>query len=188
MDKPSTPLAAAAVGERLNAWADEPHRIVALLPDGPRTHGEALWDALQPSGLLQRTPSKYPYDVRPRNPAAMNAALGRKVPAEDAALWIQATLINKPPKDDGDARAARAGALAHDLAELLGPDADWRSNGGYGLRHDPRGRPVPEDESLTLSGGHWAGWCVPVTTADTDAAIVGRGAGHCLVIVTCEFG
>lgn len=118
----------------------------------------------------------------------MNAALGRRVPVEDAPLWIRATLINKLPKDDGDARGARAGALAHDLAKLLGPDADWRSNGGYGLRHDPRGKPVPEDELLTLSGGHWAGWCVPVTTADVDAAIVGWGAGHCLVIVTCEFG
>lgn len=60
-----------------------------------------------------------------------------------------------------------ADAIANGLVALLGPDADWRAN-GYAAYREGANRSVS-----------WA----PVTEATFDAAVVGIGNGHAVVIV-----
>ena len=60
-----------------------------------------------------------------------------------------------------------ADAVAAALADLLGPDADWRANGFAAYREGADGN---------------VSWS-PVTEATFDAAVVGVGGGHAVVIV-----
>ncbi|MFK0259331.1 hypothetical protein [Streptomyces sp. NPDC090445] len=56
------------------------------------------------------------------------------------------------------------------LAELLGPDADWRANGHAAYRESALGNVT------------WT----PVTGATFDAAVVGIGNGRAVVVVATD--
>ncbi|MGW1993813.1 hypothetical protein [Embleya sp. NPDC001921] len=190
MDESSTlPPDAAHVGNRLSEWADDDERVGAMMPDGPRSHGEACWSVLEPMGLVRRQPPGEAHDG-PRDPAELDAALRRRLTVDSAPLWIMATLTQFLAMDGGPPEefVAKARALADDLVELLGPEGDWRANGDYVVRRVRGEGHPPEPLSNAPEGARWSpgGTWVPVTVAPFDAAVVGRGAGHCVVIVRAE--
>ncbi|GAA4983994.1 hypothetical protein [Kitasatospora paranensis] len=152
----------------LGEWQD---RVVALGPDDGRSHGQLCWDVLEPTGLL----AAHCRDCRhghggPRDPARMDAALKIRIPAEEIVPWTAATLLRDLVYTLGAGDGAlrpMAEAIGRGLVDLLGPDADWRANGYAAYREGATGNV------------HWA----PVSEATFDAAVVGIGNGHTVVIV-----
>ncbi|MFD8082083.1 hypothetical protein ACFV4F_10310 [Kitasatospora sp. NPDC059722] len=157
----------------LHLWLAEwvelmPDRIVHLGSDDGRSHGRLCWDVLEPTGLLHphcghcKHGHGGPQDVR-----AMEAALAIVVSPEEAPPWIAGTLIRDLVYRGGDGPMRPvADAIGLGLVTLLGPDAQWRANGSTAYGEGPRGR---------------VSWR-SVTEATFDAAIVGIGNGHAVVI------
>jgi len=178
--------AGADVRARLAEWAYDIDRITALFPDDVRSHGEACWDVLKPTGLLGQGCSDCTHKhYGPHSSTDMNARLHERLTVATTPLWIAATLYFQgydPGWKD------KASALAEDLVELLGPEAEWRTNGDYWVSRPGGPRPLPPPaarEGLRLTaGGTWR----PVSEMTFDAAVVGRGAGLCAVIVATDPG
>ncbi|MFD9129220.1 hypothetical protein [Kitasatospora sp. NPDC059571] len=150
----------------LGEWRD---LVVHLGPDDGRSHGRLCWDVLKPTGLL----AVHCRDCKhghggPRNPARMEEALKIRVPPGEVVPWTAATLVRDLVYNsgDGDLRPV-AEAIGHGLVDLLGPDAQWRANGYAAYREGATGN------------AHWSS----VSEATFDAAVVGIGNGHAVVIV-----
>ncbi|MFG2093398.1 hypothetical protein [Streptomyces sp. NPDC048612] len=160
----------ADLGLWLAEWAEFADRIVHLGPDDGRDHGQLCWDVLAPTGLLAPhcRECRHPHGG-PQGPQQMASALHRHIPPSQASPWIAATLIRSlvfPGGGDGPMQPV-ADALGDGLVELLGPDAQWRAN-GYAAYQEGAERNVS-----------WR----PVTEATFDAAVVGIGGGHAVVVV-----
>ncbi|MQS16741.1 hypothetical protein F7Q99_32270 [Streptomyces kaniharaensis] len=157
------------LGLWLTEWARETDRIVHLGPDDGRDHGQLCWDVLEPTGLLRPHCGHCTHGHGgPRDAREMAAALGSPVPPQEASPWIAATLIRDLVFRSGDGPMRPvADALGDALVDLLGPDARWRANGCAAYREGARGN---------------VSW-KPVTEATFDAAVVGIGSGHAVVIV-----
>ncbi|MEU9116251.1 hypothetical protein AB0D04_31955 [Streptomyces sp. NPDC048483] len=159
------------LGMWLAELAGENDRIVHLGPDDGRNHGQLCWDVLTPTGLLPN-PCKRRckhHHSGPRNPQQMESALRLRIPPHEVSPWTAATLIRNlvyTSGGDGPMRPV-ADAIGEGLATLLGPDADWRANGYAAYREGCHGN------------RNWS----PVTAATFDAAVVGIGNGHAVVIV-----
>lgn len=159
----------ADLGMWLAEWAEYADRIVHHGPDDGRNHGQLCWDVLTSTGLLAPHCGQCKHrHGGPRNPQKMESALGIRIPPDQLSRWIAATLIRKLVHlgHDGPMRLV-ADAIANGLIALLGPDADWRANGYAAYQEGAKGN---------IS---WA----PVTEATLDAAVVGIGNGHAVVIV-----
>ncbi|MEV7181885.1 hypothetical protein [Kitasatospora sp. NPDC093679] len=145
------------------------HRVVHLGPDDGRSHGQLCWDVLEPTGLL----AVHCRDCRhghggPRDPARMDAALKIGIPPGEIVPWTAATLLRDLVYRTGEGGLRPvAEAVARGLVDLLGPGADWRANGYAAYREGATGNV------------HWA----PVSEATFDAAVVGIGNGHAVVVV-----
>ncbi|QKW20808.1 hypothetical protein HUT16_18625 [Kitasatospora sp. NA04385] len=163
--------------EALRALLDDwtSHRnfdlVVEIGEDRGLDHGRLCWDALErrpeplvhgPAACRCRRGHRGPRDAR-----QLHERLGVRVPAADAAEWMARTL-GQSLVFRTFTSVAEARVLAEPLAELLGPDADWRANGH--LAHPP-----PD--------GRGAGWW-PVTVCTFDAALVGVGDGRTVVAVS----
>ncbi|SEF00800.1 hypothetical protein SAMN05428954_5203 [Streptomyces sp. 2112.3] len=157
------------LGMWLTEWAEYADRIVHLGPDDGRSHGQLCWDTLAPTALLAPHCGHCKHGHGgPRNPQKMESALGIRIPPDELSPWISATLIRSLVYwSDGGPMRPVADALANGLITLLGPDADWRAN-GYAAYREARQRRYS-----------WAS----VTEATFDAAVVGIGNGHAVVIV-----
>ena len=141
------PLDADSLRARLAKWGEHPNRITALLSDKGRDPGQVCWDVLQPTGLLDSD-----------SPAELDASLYEHLTPETAILWLAATL-NAELGWGLPGVSNRSLALAEDVVELLGPHAQWRSNGDYWvpLPEEPKRLPAPELRgTLNLTnGGFW---------------------------------
>ncbi|MBV6699375.1 hypothetical protein [Kitasatospora aureofaciens] len=149
--------------------ARETDRIVHLGPDDGRGHGQLCWDVLEPTGLLRPHCGHCTHGHGgPRSAQQADSALKIHVPPQEAAPWIAATLVRNLVfrGEEGDVRPV-AEAVGAGLVALLGPQAQWRANGCVAYREGARGN---------------VGWS-PVTEATFDAAVVGIGNGHAVVIV-----
>lgn len=157
-----------ALRELLAEWAERREQVIVLGEDRGLDHGRLCWDALEPRSLVTaacwcRNPG---WHSSPHDDRLMYERLGVRVPAADAADWLADTLGQDLVFSSfGSVRDARV--LAEPLADLLGPDADWRAN-GYAAHHPPAGR-----------NRSWG----PVTQYTFDAALVGIGNGYTLVAV-----
>ncbi|MFG2894827.1 hypothetical protein [Streptomyces sp. NPDC048248] len=154
----------------LTELAEYADRIVHLGPDDGRNHGQLCWDVLAPTGLLAPHCGHCKHGHGgPRNPQEMETALRLRIPPNELTPWIAATLTRElvHPSPDGPMRLV-ADAIANGLIALLGPEADWRANGYAAYREG--------------ASGTSAGWG-PVTEATFDAAVVGKGNGHAVVVV-----
>ncbi|KUM89739.1 hypothetical protein AQI88_39450 [Streptomyces cellostaticus] len=164
----------ANLGMWLTEWGEYADRIVHLGPDDGRSHGQLCWDVLAPTGLLMPHCGHCKPQARgPRSPQQMESALRMRIPPHEVSRWTAATLIrtlaytNGVP--DGPMRPV-ADAIGDGLAVLLGPDADWRANGYAAYREGAHGN---------------VSW-TPLTEATFDAAVVGIGEGHAVVIVATD--
>lgn len=162
------------LGGRLRELAEYGDRVVHLGPDDGRGHGQLCWDVLAPTGLLAPHCGDCEHGHGgPSSPEQVGSALSRRIPPPEAPPWIAATLLRSLAYThgsvDGPLRPL-ADAVAGALVTLLGPDADWRANG---------------------FAAYWEGnggkrsW-TPVTEATFDAAVVGIGNGHAVVIVSTD--
>ncbi|MGF1428956.1 hypothetical protein [Kitasatospora sp. LaBMicrA B282] len=160
------------LGLWLAEWPDYYDRIIHFGPDDGRDPGQLCWDVLTPSGLLAPHCPQCRHrggHGGPRSPQQLDTALHVRIPPAEAPAWFAATLERNLVYTNGWTRSAMtplAEALGTALADLLGPDADWRAN-GY--------------------AAYWEGspnrsW-QPVTEATFDAALVGIGGGHAVVVV-----
>ncbi|MFE7781846.1 hypothetical protein [Streptomyces nigrescens] len=160
----------ADLGMWLSEWGEYADRIVHLGPDDGRDHGQLCWDVLKPTGLLAPHCGQCKHrHGGPRGPKEMESALRRRIPPSEVSPWLAATLIRHLvywDLGDGPMRPV-ADALADGLAELLGPDAQWRANGCAAYREGRDGN---------------VSW-MPVTEATFDAAVVGIGGGHAVAVV-----
>jgi hypothetical protein len=160
------------LGMWLTEWGEYRDRIVHLGPDDGRSHGQLCWDVLAPTGWLATLcvkRCKHRHNG-PRNPQQMESALHRRIPPHQVSPWTAATLLRPlaytKTVGDGPMRPL-VDAISDGLATLLGPDADWRANGCTAYREGADGNVS------------WA----PVTEATFDAAVVGIGNGHAVVVV-----
>lgn len=160
----------ADLGMWLTEWGEYADRIVHLGPDDGRDHGQLCWDVLMPTGLLVPHCRECEHlHGGPKGPKQMASALRVQLPAPEVSPWLAATLIRSlvyPGGGDGPMRPV-ADALADGLVELLGPDAQWRANGNAAYQEGRNGK---------------VSW-MPVTEATFDAAVVGIGGGHTVVVV-----
>ncbi|MFJ8013883.1 hypothetical protein [Streptomyces sp. NPDC096339] len=164
----------ADLGMWLAEWGEYAGRIVHLGPDDGRSHGQLCWDVLAPTGLLAPDCGDCDHGHGgPRTPDRMEAALARRIPADEVPSWTAATLVRPLAYRGGGTDGAMrrlAEAIAVGLAELLGPDADWRANGHAAYRE------------AALGNVTWT----PVTEATFDAAMVGIGSGRAVVVVATD--
>lgn len=164
----------ADLGMWLAEWGEYADRIVHLGPDDGRSHGQLCWDVLAPTGLLAPHCGHCDHGHGgPRTPDQMEAALARRIPADEVLPWTAATLVRTLAYRGGGADGSMrrlAEAVAGGLVELLGPDADWRANGHAAYRE------------AALGNVTWT----PVTEATFDAAVVGIGNGRAVVVVATD--
>lgn len=154
-----------ALRELLAEWAERHPRVIVLGEDRGLDHGRLCWDALRPTGLLHPHCTHCRNHGGPRDDRQLHERLKVRIPVGDAAIWLSKTLWRVPGLG-GAADPRDADVLAGPLADLLGPDADWRAN-GYAAHRPPGGT---------------VGWS-PVTECTFDAAVVGIGNGYTLVAV-----
>ncbi|WFB10601.1 hypothetical protein LRS74_28880 [Streptomyces sp. LX-29] len=160
----------ADLGMWLTEWGAYADRIVHLGPADGRGHGQLCWDVLAPTGLLAPHCGHCRHGHRaPRGPEQMESALDSRIPPHEVAPWTAATLIRNLVHTNGGDGPMRpvADAIGDGLAAMLGTHADWRANGYAAYREGRHGN---------------VSW-KPVTEATFDAAVVGIGNGHAVVIV-----
>jgi hypothetical protein len=138
-------------------------------PDDGRDPGQLCWDVLEPTGLLHPHCGHCKSHYGPKSPQQMAKALDIRIPSEEVPGWIAATLLQSlvyPGRTGGELwqLAVEVGEAA---VVVLGPDADWRINGCSADR---------SARSRYRGGGS-------VTEATFDAAVVGIGGGHSVVVV-----
>ncbi|BAJ29765.1 MULTISPECIES: hypothetical protein [Kitasatospora] len=160
----------AALRALLDEWTGRTEDLrVVIGEDRGLDHGRLCWDALEPDGTVHPL-AACRCRRRHHGPASardLHERLKVRVPAADAADWMAFTLGQNLVY--GSLSAVReARVLAGPLAELLGPDADWRAN-GHAAHPPPAGR-----------NASWS----PVTVWTFDAALVGIGNGYTVVAVS----
>ena len=143
------------------------HTLTVLVADDGRPHGVQLWDLLVEAALLD--PDRDPdAEFGPDGPADVETALCYQVgPVADDGR--SEGIVSALTSIFGDSTTIRTGPhsiVVDEIIGLLGRDARWLSN-------------------TDLSDDHDQSW-VPVTDAECDTAIVGRGNGWLFAVVATE--